>query len=60
MRTYLMEIPQEWYDEDQAVKRAKLDETERAIYGDRGDPRKAQAEGRATYGHVSGKIRRGP
>jgi hypothetical protein len=31
MMAYLMEIPQEWYDEDQAVKLGKIKETEAAM-----------------------------
>lgn len=53
MHAYLMEIPQEWYDEDQAAKEQELDEIDEALRRGRvqgADPRDAEAFSNTSQG----------
>lgn len=47
MRAFLMEIRQDWYDEDQAAKQKLIDETDSAIR--RGNVRGANPKDRSSY-----------
>lgn len=51
MKAYLMELPQEFYDEDQKVKQDAIDETEKGMTMDSTKAKDAGSDGR--YGKIA-------